>query len=64
MISNPPATARIGALLGFAMLVLLGCATNPAVVDHAFGFDVRYDGQDGGADTAMALRTCRCALNP
>ncbi|HYK15509.1 MAG TPA: hypothetical protein VEW70_16110 [Burkholderiales bacterium] len=46
MISNPPATARIGALLGFAMLVLLGCATNPAVVDHAFSFDVRYDGQD------------------
>ncbi len=41
---QPP--GRIGALLGFAMLLLAGCATNSEVVDHAFSFDVRYDSQD------------------
>jgi hypothetical protein len=35
-----------GALLGVAMLALVGCATNSDVVDHAFSFDMRYDDQD------------------
>ena len=34
------------ALLVVAMLALMGCATNAEVVDHAFSFDMRYDGQD------------------
>jgi len=34
------------ALLVVAMLALISCATNAEVVDHAFSFDMRYDGQD------------------
>ena len=34
------------ALLVVVMLALAGCATNAEVVDHAFSFDTRYDGQD------------------
>jgi hypothetical protein len=48
MNTAPSAMARnlLGALLGVAMLMLVGCATNPEVVDHAFSFDMRYDSQD------------------
>ena len=34
------------ALLIVAMLALISCATNAEVVDHAFSFDMRDDGQD------------------
>jgi hypothetical protein len=34
------------AFIAVAVLSLVGCATEPNVVDHAFSFDTRYDGQD------------------
>jgi hypothetical protein len=36
----------IGPIVGVLLAILTGCATNPNVVDHAFGFDMTNDGQD------------------
>ncbi|WP_124946714.1 hypothetical protein [Sulfurirhabdus autotrophica] len=30
----------------FVLMVITSCASSPKVVDHAFGFDMRKDGQD------------------